>query len=127
MRADTPQVDGDSRFYKRLTPLFVKTALAAYTYGYLPAIQVDANAAADLTTFDKGQEFRLIIHALQDQDCDVNLTTSLHNIRIERPWGDVNVKVTRPHLRAVEAMEEKGIYDPDDIHDQYALRVVIFR
>ena len=79
------QVDGDSRYFRGLSMLFVKTARACYTQGYLPAIAEDADCIADVTTFDKGTEFNAIIYAIEAQNCNVNLTTSKHNIRIERP------------------------------------------
>ena len=120
------QADGDSRYFRGLTMLFVKTARACYVQGYLPAIAEDDDCVADITTFDKGTEFNAIIFALEAQGCDVNLTTSTHNIRIERPWAETNVKCTRLHLRAVEAMEVAGIYVPKDAHHRYALRVTVF-
>ena len=46
------QADGDSRWFKALHPLFVKTARTTHLRGYVVAIANDGIAVADVTTYD---------------------------------------------------------------------------
>ena len=88
---------------------------------------------------------------LGEQGFDNNVTTSCHNIRIERPWLDAGVKVAHarvaaaaraaasplafvparqvvgPSTKAVQSgLEKAGLLDLTRVHDRYALRVAVF-
>ena len=121
------QVDGDARKFKSLTLIFVKTARASFRVGYLQAVRADGGVVADLDSMDAGKEWGVIKHAREQQGFDNNVTTSMKNNRIERPWLDVGMKVVRPVHEGVEAgLTRTGLLDLTAVHDRYALRATIY-
>uniref|UniRef100_A0A7S3AF98 Integrase core domain-containing protein n=1 Tax=Haptolina ericina TaxID=156174 RepID=A0A7S3AF98_9EUKA len=120
------QACGDSRFLKGFPLLFVKTARSVFRRGYCVATSNNGLRAADLTTADAGNEWRIIRFALEQQGGSWNETQSVHNVRIERPWLDVAIKVVRLARKACDQLQSDSVHDPADIHHQYALRIAIF-
>ena len=121
------QLDGDSRRFKSLALIFVKTARTTFRVGYLQAVQADRGFVADLDSMDAGKEWGVIRHAREQQGFQNNVTTSMKNNRIERPWLDVGVKVVGPIHRGVEnGLTNTGLLDLTAVHDRYALRATIY-
>lgn len=69
----------------------------------------------------------MIVFMLETAGVEVRRVKSTANTRIERPWGDLNVKVQRQLRGAFNGLVADGLYDDNDAHMQYALRVAIER
>ncbi|KAH8077653.1 hypothetical protein HD553DRAFT_272807, partial [Filobasidium floriforme] len=49
---------------------------------------------------------------------------SVHNVRIERLWRDVGLKVTRKYARTFELLEKSGVLDRNDPIHLFCLHYV---
>ena len=115
-------VDGDSRWIAALEVTFVKTAKASFEHGFLRALEADAYAVSDVVHMDAGREWSIIAF-MAEQELKYKVVKSTRNVKVERPWGDYNVKCVGLLRDAAWALKEDGEFDGDDVHDQYGLRV----
>jgi hypothetical protein len=91
------------------------------------AVRGDNGHVADLDSMDAGAEWGVIKFARAQQGFANNVTTSMKNNRIERPWLDAGTKVVGETHRAVESgLERTGLLDLADVHGRYALRVTVY-
>jgi len=71
----------------------------------------------------QGREWTIAAYAMQAQGLPYKVVTSDRNVKVERPWGDFNVKVVGLLREAAQNLVSDGYCDEDDIHHQYGLRV----
>ena len=116
-------VDGDSRYIAALEVSVVKTAKAAFEEGFLRALETDGCAVSDTIYLDAGREWAVIAYAMNQQGLPYKVVRSTRNVKVERPWGDWNVKCVAQLREAALNLEKDATYDSSDVHDQYALRV----
>ena len=116
-------VDGDARWIAALEVTFVKTAKASMEEGFLTALEADGYAVSDVVYMDAGREWAIIAYALTTQGFKYKVVKSSRNTKIERPWGDWNVKCTQLLRAAAFNLEADGAFDKTDIHHVYALRL----